>query len=82
LATSHVYAELRALEQLDVQSADAEEAMAVLSHEGTVIDIVFTDIELPGALDGFGLAKWVREHRPRVDDDIASHFKTGRRTVR
>jgi DNA-binding NtrC family response regulator len=50
-----------------VESANAEEAMTVLSHKETVIDLVFTDIEMPGAVDGFGLARWVREHRPDLD---------------
>ena len=49
-----------------VEAANADEAMTVLSHEETAIDIVFTDIEMPGTLDGFGLARWVREHRPGV----------------
>jgi|SRR5580693_3067371 DNA-binding NtrC family response regulator len=49
-----------------IETANADEAMTVLSHKETVVDIVFTDIEMPGALDGFGLAKWVREHRPGV----------------
>jgi DNA-binding NtrC family response regulator len=26
-----------------------------------------SDIEMPGAIDGFGLAKWIREHRPGLD---------------
>jgi DNA-binding NtrC family response regulator len=50
-----------------IEAANADEAMADLSHKGTVVDVVFTDIEMPGALDGFGLAKWTREHRPGVD---------------
>src|ERR1700741_695356 len=50
-----------------IEAANAQEAVTVLSHEETVVDVVFTDIEMPGALDGFGLAKWVREHRPGVD---------------
>lgn len=41
--------------------------MTVLSHKETVINLVFTDIEMPGALDGFGLAQWVREHKPGID---------------
>jgi len=41
--------------------------MAVLLHKDTVVDIVFSDIEMPGAIDGFGLAKWIREHRPGLD---------------
>lgn len=49
-----------------IEAANADEAMTVLSHKETVVDVVFTDIEMPGTLDGFGLAKWVREHRPCV----------------
>jgi YesN/AraC family two-component response regulator len=33
--------------------------MTVLLHKETVVDIVFSDIEMPGAVDGFGLAKWI-----------------------
>ena len=50
-----------------IEAVNAEEAMTVLLHEETVVDIVFSDIEMPGAIDGFGLAKWIREHRPGLD---------------
>jgi DNA-binding NtrC family response regulator len=41
--------------------------MTLLMHKETVVDIVFSDIEMPGAVDGFGLAKWIREHRAGLD---------------
>lgn len=47
-----------------IEAVNAEEAMAVLLHQETVVHLVFSDIEMPGAIDGFGLAKWIREHRP------------------
>jgi CheY-like chemotaxis protein len=50
-----------------IEAANAEEAMTVLSHKETTIDLVFTDIEMPGAVDGFGLAQWVRQHRPGLE---------------
>jgi DNA-binding NtrC family response regulator len=50
-----------------IEAVNAEEAMTVLLHEETVVDIVFSDIEMPGAVDGFGLAKWIRENRPGLD---------------
>jgi DNA-binding NtrC family response regulator len=31
------------------------------------VDVVFSDIEMPGAVDGFGLAKWIRQQRPGLD---------------
>jgi DNA-binding NtrC family response regulator len=50
-----------------IEAVNAEEAMTVLLHEETVVDVVFSDIEMPGAVDGFGLAKWIRERRPGLD---------------
>jgi DNA-binding NtrC family response regulator len=49
------------------EAVNAEEAMTVLLHEDTVVHLVFSDIEMSGAIDGFGLAKWICEHRPGVD---------------
>jgi len=28
------------------------------------IDLVLTDIRMPGSMDGFGLARWIRTNRP------------------
>jgi DNA-binding NtrC family response regulator len=39
------------------------EAIDVLEAEPE-IDVVFTDIRMPGPLNGIDLAKWVHEHRP------------------
>ena len=50
-----------------IEAVNADEAMIVLLHKETVVDIVFSDIEMPCAVDGFGLAKWIREHRPGLD---------------
>jgi DNA-binding NtrC family response regulator len=50
-----------------IEAANADEAIAVLSHEDTTVHAVFTDIEMPGVVDGFGLAKWIRQHRPGLD---------------
>ena len=54
-----------------IEAANADEAMTVLLHKETVIDIVFTDIEMPGTLDEFGLARWVRNSSPGVDVILA-----------
>lgn len=47
------------------EAASAEEAETVLDA-GTRIDLVVTDIEMPGARDGLTLAKWVRAFRPNI----------------
>jgi DNA-binding NtrC family response regulator len=54
-----------------MEAANADEAMAVLQHEETNVDVVFSDIEMSGSVDGFELAKWIREHRPGVDVMLA-----------
>ena len=32
--------------------------------EAVNVDFVFSDVQMPGAMDGFDLAAWVRQHRP------------------
>ena len=33
---------------------------------GELADIVFSDVETPGSLDGFALARWIRREQPGV----------------
>jgi DNA-binding response OmpR family regulator len=47
-----------------IEAATTDEAIAVLEHDDLAVEIVLSDVEMPGKLDGFGLAQWVREHRP------------------
>lgn len=47
------------------EAADGEEAVTVLTATDTAIDLVFSDVQMPG-MDGFSLARWIREHRPGV----------------
>ena len=49
------------------EAADADEAVLVLKQPDLDIDVLFTDIEMPGAMDGFGLAQWTRANRPGLD---------------
>jgi CheY-like chemotaxis protein len=53
------------------EAADADEALLVLRQSERPIDVVFTDIEMPGSMDGFGLAQWVRANRRDVDVILA-----------
>jgi CheY-like chemotaxis protein len=48
-----------------IEAADATEAISVLSC-GTRVDLVFSDVYMPGGLDGHGLARWVSQHQPAV----------------
>jgi|SRR5579863_1472932 len=48
-----------------IEAADAEEAISVLCS-GARVDLVFSDVYMPGALDGHGLARWVAQHQPAL----------------
>jgi CheY-like chemotaxis protein len=50
---------------------NAEEAIRMISV-GVAVDIVFSDVRMPGAMDGYGLARWVRENRPDLPILLAS----------
>ena len=47
------------------EAANASEAMAALQAKFAV-DLVFTDINLPGEMNGVDLAEWVLSNRPGV----------------
>jgi len=46
-----------------IEANSADEAIRVLQAEMPV-DVVFSDIQMPGSMDGFGLAQWVHRERP------------------
>ena len=50
-----------------VEAANAEEALRLLQRDDVRIDVVLTDVEMPGAMDGFALARWLRRERPDVE---------------
>jgi two-component system, response regulator PdtaR len=56
---------LRARNLLVIEAVSADEAIAVLAA-GERVDLVFTDVHLPTGMDGFGLARWIEAHCPRV----------------
>jgi CheY-like chemotaxis protein len=43
--------------------ATGDAALEVLK-EGCAFDLVLSDIQMPGAVDGIGLAEWIRKQRP------------------
>jgi CheY-like chemotaxis protein len=45
--------------------ASADQALEIL-NSGTPVDLVFSDIRLPGRLSGLDLAQWLRQHRPAI----------------
>jgi len=54
-----------------IEAGDADEAVAVLTTD-TPVDLVFSDVQMPGSIDGFGLARWVRANRAHIRVILAS----------
>ena len=48
-----------------IEAADASEALAVLAA-GLPVDVLFTDVRMPGTMDGLALARVVMERRPDI----------------
>jgi CheY-like chemotaxis protein len=48
-----------------IEAASADEALSYLGA-GQPIDLVFTDIQMPGRLDGIGLARRLRARHPAL----------------
>ena len=48
-----------------VEAADAAEAVAVFAS-GEPVDVVMCDVEMPGSIDGLGLARWIDRRHPSL----------------
>jgi DNA-binding NtrC family response regulator len=62
---------LRACGYKVIEAASADEAILVLKRPDIGVEIVFSDVEMPGSMDGFGLSQWVRANRPGLDVILA-----------
>ena len=55
-----------------LEASNADEAIRILESDAVVLDLVFSDVKMPGTMDGFGLAQWVRARRPKIRVVLAS----------
>jgi DNA-binding response OmpR family regulator len=53
-----------------LEAPDAREAIQILEGND-LVHLVFSDIQMPG-MDGFGLMRWIKEHRPQLRVLLAS----------
>ena len=49
-----------------LEGSTADEAVAIIENIDVPIDLVLTDIRMPGSMDGFGLVRWIRANRPDI----------------
>jgi CheY-like chemotaxis protein len=54
------------------EAVNADEAILILQAPEVSVDIVFSDVEMPGKMDGFGLARWVRANMPETQVILTS----------
>ncbi|WP_446484220.1 response regulator [Caulobacter sp. LARHSG274] len=54
-----------------LEAETGQEAIDLLTN-GAAVDVVFTDMRMPGKVDGFGVVRWLREHRPELPVLVAS----------
>ena len=50
-----------------IEAANADEALLILRQPELRVDVVFSDVDVTGTMDGFGLSHWVRANRPGVE---------------
>lgn len=55
-----------------LSALSGDEALPLLERHGDSICVLFTDVEMPGALNGFGLARHCAERLPEVVVMVAS----------
>ncbi len=49
-----------------LEACNADKALSMIGDDDNLIDLVFSDITMPGSLDGIDLAKWIHSHRPEL----------------
>lgn len=69
-----VVGQLTSLGYIVLEAENGATAMALLEHRDLRIDLLFTDVVMPGALDGHDLAKWVHAKRPDIKVLLTSGF--------
>src|SRR4029079_6843338 len=54
------------------EAVNAPEAIAMLQSPEVAVDIVFSDVQMPGDMDGFALSRWIRANKPGVQVILTS----------
>ncbi|RYC32410.1 response regulator [Lichenibacterium minor] len=54
-----------------LEAANADQALGIFGERDDVA-LLFTDVEMPGSIDGYALARWVSLNRPSVKTMIVS----------
>src|ERR1700761_3224676 len=55
-----------------LEASTGDEALAIMAAPDFKVDLVFTDVMMPGLTDGFALAKWISENQPAIPVIVTS----------
>ena len=72
--------ELKKLGYATIEAENADVARATL-ESGVSVDLVFTDVLMPGKMDGHMLALWIQENFPEVKVVLTSGYNKGKDEV-
>ena len=81
LVRINIVAELEDRGMHVLEAGDAHQAIDILS-ENPVVNVIFTDVDMPGGIDGLELARIVKERYPPVQVIVTSgHRDVGTRDL-
>ena len=55
-----------------LEASNAAEALEILKSGQQTVELVFTDVMLPGEMDGLGLAAWIKANHPDIEVMLTS----------
>tara|TARA_B110000971_G_scaffold83052_1_gene85109 strand:- start:484 stop:1413 length:930 start_codon:yes stop_codon:yes gene_type:complete len=73
--------DLRGLNYKTIEAGNADMAVSII-QSGVEIDLMFSDILMPGDMDGRMLADWVKESYPRIKVVLTSGYSKGKGDVK
>ena len=62
-----------------IEAPSADDAIRVLG--AVPVDVVFSDVRMPGTTDGYGLAEWIRRNKPRTKIVLGSGVESEARNA-
>jgi CheY-like chemotaxis protein len=65
-----------------LEASNAKEAITILDESGLPIDVVLSEVQLSGEVDGFTFAHHVRQKHPHIKDAACRHRGKGCRCSR
>jgi|SRR5580700_135314 DNA-binding response OmpR family regulator len=63
---------LRGLRFTVIEAGSGAEAIDLLRSSDDPVDVVFTDLQMPGPIDGVGIVRWIIEHDPGISIILTS----------